>query len=35
MYENLYNQFYFVKNNREECFEFESSENNNEKDLII
>jgi len=35
IYENLYNQFYFVKNNREECFEFESSENNNEKDLII
>ena len=35
VYENLYNQFYFVKNNREECFEFESLENNNEKDLII
>ena len=35
IYENLYNQFFFVKNNREECFEFESSENNNEKDLII
>jgi len=35
VYENLYNQFYFIKNNTEEFFGFEPSKNNNEKDLII
>lgn len=34
--ENLYNQFYFVKNNRLECFNIEiNSEDENEKDFII
>ena len=35
IYEDLYNQLFFVQNNIEECFNLELSEDQNEKDLII
>ena len=35
LYEDLYNQFFFVQNNIEECLSLELSEEENEKDLII
>ena len=35
IYENKFNQIYFVKNNREECFNLYFSQQENKKDLII
>ena len=33
--QNLFNQFFFVINNREECFNLKSNEEENERDLIV